>query len=59
MGELVTFTPKTSAKGTAGRSGLPATIVIFPGVRYERESERRKSQAAGQEKSGAAEGVKA
>ena len=58
MGELVTFIPKTSAEGSVGRSGLPATIVIFPGIRYERESEKRERQAAGREKSSTADGVK-
>lgn len=42
MGELVTFTPRAPAKAAAGRRpGLPATIVIFPGVRYERAGEKR------------------
>lgn len=53
MGELVIFTPRAPAKDMAVRPGLPATIVIFPGVRYERES-----RAAGQEKSSTAESAK-
>jgi hypothetical protein len=59
MGELVTFTPRAPAKTVAGRPGLPATIVIFPGVRYERAGEKRQPRAAGQEKGAAADGVKA
>ena len=58
MGELVIFTPRAPAKDMAVRPGLPATIVIFPGIRYERESEKRERQAAGREKSSTADGVK-
>lgn len=35
MGELLTFTPRP-ARSNAIACGLPGTIVIFPGVRYDR-----------------------
>lgn len=39
MGELVTFTPKVASRGGAARGDMPATVIIFPGIRYEREDQ--------------------
>lgn len=36
MGSILAFSPRKSAKAKPAADGKPATVIIFPGVRYER-----------------------
>ena len=35
MGSILAFRPRKSARTSSSEKGAPATVIIFPGVRYE------------------------
>jgi hypothetical protein len=44
MADIIQFTPRERSEGVP-RSGEPASVIIFPGVRYERSArEARNSE---------------
>jgi hypothetical protein len=36
MGTILAFSPRKSPRAKAAADRVPATVIIFPGVRYER-----------------------
>ena len=36
MASILAFSPRKSTRAKAAGDGAPATVIIFPGVRYER-----------------------
>lgn len=52
MTHVVPFTPRTAAPSDSRITGGPATIIIFPGVRYERKHNGAQPNARSARKDG-------
>ncbi len=44
MGNILAFRPRKAAGGKTRKQGAPATVIIFPGVRYERAPDTASAQ---------------